>query len=360
MPGGVCAVLDYEVEHMTDYVAEMAVRVVMPESAVSDRFRKFVSQILTSTRLPSTTILLGMNYLAKRINTIKANPLVHGPYKASEGEVWRFLTVALLLASKFLDDNTFQNRSWSEVTSIPVSELNSLEFEWLAACHWQLYVNLDNTKDYQAWLEDWKSWQSTRKSEAEARIAQRNINFAMTRKLSELPAIQTAFSEHAHTLTSPISAYSSSRGSFEIARYSTSKPDMRGYDWPHTGYHHGQAPVTPPDSGYATPEHIVSASAMNANYNDWFSQGLSYNAGYQNNSTTAAAAAVAAAAATTTTNSNQMHGTAYYGRANAYANQYTYSPWDSGMSDCSCCAGCHVPSKNYFGASHAYNQAVVG
>ena len=72
MPGGVCAVLDYEVEMMAEYVSEMATRVVMPRSSVNAAFRKFVSQILTSTRLPTTTILLGLNYLAKRINMICA------------------------------------------------------------------------------------------------------------------------------------------------------------------------------------------------------------------------------------------------------------------------------------------------
>ncbi|KAJ4150780.1 hypothetical protein LMH87_011515 [Akanthomyces muscarius] len=129
MPGGVCAVLDYEVDMMAEYVAEMATRLVTPDATVSSPFRKFVTQILTSTRLPSTTILLGMNYLAKRINAMKGQG---GPYKASEGQVWRYLTVSLLLGSKFLDDNTFQNRSWSEVSGISVAELNSLELGSIA------------------------------------------------------------------------------------------------------------------------------------------------------------------------------------------------------------------------------------
>jgi hypothetical protein len=95
MPGGVCAVLDYEVDAMAEYVAEMATRVVTPDSTVTSPFRKFVSQILTSTRLPRTTILLGMNYLAKRMNALKSQ----GAYKATEGQVWRYLTVSLLLGS---------------------------------------------------------------------------------------------------------------------------------------------------------------------------------------------------------------------------------------------------------------------
>jgi hypothetical protein len=65
--GGVCAVLDYEIDQITEYVAEMAQRIVLPGTPVSPAFRKFVSGLLSSTRLPSTTILLGMNYLARRM-----------------------------------------------------------------------------------------------------------------------------------------------------------------------------------------------------------------------------------------------------------------------------------------------------
>ena len=57
MPGGVCAVLDYEVELMAEYVAEMSTRLAMGTSRAPDSFRKFISQILSSTRLPRTTIL---------------------------------------------------------------------------------------------------------------------------------------------------------------------------------------------------------------------------------------------------------------------------------------------------------------
>lgn len=159
MPGGVCAVLDYETDLMVEYVAEMAMRIILPNTNVTVAFRKFVSQILTSTRLPSTTILLGMNYLAKRVNSLNAA----GPFKPLEGEAWRMLTVSLLLGSKFLDDNTFQNRSWSEVSGIPVSELNTMEHQWLEQCGWVLYVNLDRSHDFNAWLNNWKDWQETKK-----------------------------------------------------------------------------------------------------------------------------------------------------------------------------------------------------
>lgn len=143
---------------MSEYVAEVVRRAATPNTAATPAFCKSVTQILTLTRLPSTTILLGMNYLANRVNVLKGQ----GHYITSEGQLWRYLTVSLLLGSKFLDDKTFQNRLWAQASGIAVSELGSLELDWLQALSWRLYVNLDLNKDYQEWLENWREWKQTK------------------------------------------------------------------------------------------------------------------------------------------------------------------------------------------------------
>jgi hypothetical protein len=95
-----------------------------------------------------------MNYLSKRVNGLKAI----GTFHPIEGQVWRMLIIALLLGSKFLDDNTFQNRTWSEVSGISVAELNKLEADWLVGIDWNLYVNLERSEGYNAWLDNWGQW----------------------------------------------------------------------------------------------------------------------------------------------------------------------------------------------------------
>lgn len=332
MPGGVCAVLDYEVEVMAEYVAEMAMRVVSPETPVTSPFRKFVNQILTSTRLPSTTVLLGLNYLAKRINTCKSQ----GPFKASEGQVWRLLTVSLVLGSKFLDDNTFQNRSWSEVSGIAVSELNSLENEWLAACHWQLYVNLDKSNDYQAWLDNWKTWLATKKRQA-AQV------HAASQRVATLSPIETSFMRP-HDLPSPpyIATQPAMLRSFDYARYNA-KDMAHGHAyhaqdamWGHPQYRAGpQAPITPPDSGYSTPDYVSSATSANGRYQDWFAQAaMQYSAYHQ------------------THNHNP-----YYSRHHGHGH---YPYWDPAIAECNC-SQCHMPmAKQPFFVPHAYSQPVMG
>jgi hypothetical protein len=353
MPGGVCAVLDYEVDMMAEYVAEMAMRVVIPTASVTTAFRKFVSQVLTSTRLPSTTILLGMNYLAKRVNTLNAT----GGFKTHEGQVWRMLTVSLLLGSKFLDDNTFQNRSWSEVSGIAVQELNSMENEWLRNIDWSLYVNLDKSGDYNAWLKNWKDWETNKKREQLVQKQQQQV--AARERLAPLV---TSLRTDIRTNTQPhplayegwtpeeISDYERMRlaraagKSFRPRENSWAKQYQN--NWP-------TAPLTPPDSGYGTPEYLNSATSLNSRYNEWFSSAMA--TGYRGYQSTAP-----------TAHSGYNRGSSHYQQQQQqpyyhhhYGNQ---GIWDANVAECNCSqcmATLHKPT-HYFHNHHAYGQPVMG
>lgn len=173
--GGVAAHLDYEMDEMVDFVSamtqgmydifasgicladiDMARSVLNSNSLPSQDFRKFTSQVLTSTRLPSSTILLGMLYLSKRMVTVSKKRT----WGDSAREMRSLLIVALVLGSKFLDDNTFQNRSWSEVSNIPVQEINRLEFYWLADIKWDLHIDQEDPDGLKAWLDHWTYFQA--------------------------------------------------------------------------------------------------------------------------------------------------------------------------------------------------------
>lgn len=174
--GGVAAHLDYEMDRMSDFVAEMAqgmydlfetnitiadidlVRSIYPGSSVPPQFRKYVFQILSSTRLPSSTILLGLFYLASRVRLLSSKRAFT---KTDSSQVYRMLTVALLLGSKFLDDNTFQNKSWAEVSNIPVAELNHMELEWLFAFDWKIHDRIYDKQDgFASWRAHWDTWRT--------------------------------------------------------------------------------------------------------------------------------------------------------------------------------------------------------
>ncbi|KAH8203928.1 hypothetical protein TruAng_001870 [Truncatella angustata] len=345
MPGGVCAVLDYEVEMMAEYVADMSMRVVMPNASVTGAFRKFVSQVLTSTRLPSTTILLGLNYLAKRVNTLQAA----GVWKTNEGQVWRMLTVSLLLGSKFLDDNTFQNRSWSEVSGIAVQELNTMENEWLRHIDWSLYVNLDKSGDYNAWLQNWKDWEANKKRELLAHKQQQAA--AARERLAPLVTTNIRTNTQHHPLSyegwtpEEISDYERGR----LARAPGKSYRSRENSWAQAQqYQNGwSAPLTPPDSGYGTPEYMNSAASLSTRYNDWFSSAIP-NSGYRGYQT---------AAPTLHSNYNRNG----YQQQTHYNHYGSQSIWDANVAECNCSqcmATLHKPT-HYF-QHHAYGQPVMG
>jgi hypothetical protein len=345
MPGGVCQVLDYEVELMADYVSEMATRIVMPRATVNAAFRKFVSQILTSTRLPSTTILLGMNYLAKRVNMMTAA----GQTNHTEGQIWRMLTISLLLGSKFLDDNTFQNKSWSEVSGIPVQELNTLEYEWLGAIGWCLYVNMDESKDYNAWLKNWKDWLDNKKRQQTQTTVSRERAAAMVPPIETDATRLRAYSNWHQQQIAEYERLSSRKRNQHQGPYQREQqgPWMYPVQW--------HAPMTPPDSGYGTPEYPNSAASLNAQYNDWFDRAISHSA------------SSAPRQFQQPTSFAPFHHNAHQQR-NHQANyppfyNYCQSIWDHpNVSDCACvnCVGfAHQKQQPYF-AAHAYGQPVVG
>ena len=116
-------------------------------------FRKWVHQVLCATRLPSATILLSMFYLSTRMPMITAQT-------KTDSHLFRLLTIALVLGSKFLDDNTFINRSWSEVSGIPVADLNHLETEWLVAIDFKLHRDPSEQQGWRSWSEHWLDYQS--------------------------------------------------------------------------------------------------------------------------------------------------------------------------------------------------------
>lgn len=172
--GGVAAHLDYEMQQMVDFVAETVqgmyalyesgicladidiTRSVNAKSLVLPAFRKYVLQLLASTRLPRTTILLGMYYLATRMTMMSAS----GECSSGNGQIYQMLVTSLLLGSKFLDDNTLKNCSWSEVSNIPIGELNLLEIQWLSAIDWEMHISPDDNQGFALWHKHWNCWQA--------------------------------------------------------------------------------------------------------------------------------------------------------------------------------------------------------
>ncbi|KAL8715680.1 MAG: hypothetical protein Q9225_006318 [Loekoesia sp. 1 TL-2023] len=261
--GGVAAHLDYEMDQMAEFVSEMAqgmydlyesricladidiLRSVNPNISVAPTFRKYVLQVLSSTRLPSSTILLGLHYLATRMSMLSSGSC----YPLGKGQVYHMLTTALLLGSKFLDDNTFQNRSWSEVSNIPVSELNVLEIEWLVAIGWDLHVDPEDCQGFTLWRTHWQRWQAKRLEVSldSLKLTPLDVNLQRLQQVSK-------------TQCSPVSMYSPvyNETTYRSAgAHNHTIPQWRatGYDqWASIRAKTDYSPPSAPETGPTTPE----------------------------------------------------------------------------------------------------------
>lgn len=128
-------------EHSTSSAAAFAAG-----GEVSPAFRRFAHQVLAQTLLSPTAFLLGLlfalrvPYLAVDASgTVdpEAVELLASPPSAAP---FKLLTLGLMMANKHLDDNTFLNKTWSEVTGIPLPELNKLEQYYLIRCNYEIAI----------------------------------------------------------------------------------------------------------------------------------------------------------------------------------------------------------------------------
>jgi len=247
--GGVSAHLDYDMEEMTDFVGTMAQSLVlgqMSHDKLLPSYRKFVYQILSSTRLPSSTILLGLCYLRERMT----QPQMSGMAR-QDNNVYRLLTISLLLASKFLDDNTFQNKSWSEVTNIPVQELNLLEKDWLKEIRWNLHIDPEGTKGFSQYKSTWEAWVKRKAAAATPALAPIDTTNLRSRSHSTYSPVQPypAQQQQQSIYTPPHSTVMTDR-SIHLPPVRATQPTEGYWGWNLADY----SPPSAPQTGPTTPE----------------------------------------------------------------------------------------------------------
>ncbi|KAF1835583.1 hypothetical protein BDW02DRAFT_282614 [Decorospora gaudefroyi] len=114
---------------------------LVPDAHPTTGFRKWVATILTTTQVAQNVILLALLFIYRLKQT---NPTVKG----KPGSEYRLLTVALMLGNKFLDDNTYTNKTWAEVSGISVQEVHIMEVEFLSNMRYSLFTS----------KEKWEEW----------------------------------------------------------------------------------------------------------------------------------------------------------------------------------------------------------
>ncbi|KAM3422742.1 hypothetical protein BST61_g227 [Cercospora zeina] len=118
-------------------------RSLTPDAKPTTGFRKWVTTILSTTCVAQNVVMLALLFIYR---LKKLNPTVRG----KPGSEYRLLTVALMLGNKFLDDNTYTNKTWAEVSGINVAEVHIMEVEFLSNMKYNLFTSEQN----------WAQWQS--------------------------------------------------------------------------------------------------------------------------------------------------------------------------------------------------------
>ena len=114
---------------------------LVPDAHPTIGFKKWVTTILTTTQVAQNVILLALLFIYRLKLT---NPTVKG----KPGSEYRLLTVALMLGNKFLDDNTYTNKTWADVSGISVQEVHIMEVEFLSNMRYSLFTS----------KEKWEEW----------------------------------------------------------------------------------------------------------------------------------------------------------------------------------------------------------
>lgn len=139
----------FETSSTLEYAESLALEAPVDRGLNADAipaigFRKWVTTILSTTQVGKNVILLGLMFIYR---LKKFNPSVSG----KRGSEFRLLTIALMLGNKFLDDNTYTNKTWAEVSGISVTEIHIMEVEFLSNMRYDLYVS----------ESEWKDWKTT-------------------------------------------------------------------------------------------------------------------------------------------------------------------------------------------------------
>ncbi|KAL2005485.1 hypothetical protein VTN00DRAFT_2696 [Thermoascus crustaceus] len=114
---------------------------LVPEAIPTIGFQKWVTTILSTTQVSQNVILLALMFIYR---LKKFNPGVRG----KKGSEFRLMTIALMMGNKFLDDNTYTNKTWAEVSGISVQEIHIMEVEFLSNVRYNLFVS----------REEWTQW----------------------------------------------------------------------------------------------------------------------------------------------------------------------------------------------------------
>jgi hypothetical protein len=101
------------------------------------RFLRFCREVLSTTQVSTSVITLALIY----VHRLKA---AHPHLKGRDGSEFRLAISSLMLANKILDDNTYLNKTWAEISGMPLIEISKMEVEFWLGLKMELHIGKDD------------------------------------------------------------------------------------------------------------------------------------------------------------------------------------------------------------------------
>lgn len=133
--------------------------------------KQLIHRILFATAIPHSAVFLALWYIFRlpispqtvvyAQDTARArfrDSLKNGSTYLIEGYMMRVFTAGIMLADKWVNDQTFQLRTWHEITGIPKTVLRNLEVAAMGVLEYNLRVS---GNEWQMWLGHLTSWHSS-------------------------------------------------------------------------------------------------------------------------------------------------------------------------------------------------------
>jgi len=143
----------------------------------SSRFVSFSENLLTTTQVSSSVILLALLYIYRLKSR---HPELHG----QEGSEYRLSVTSLMLANKWLDDHTYLNKTWSELSGIELKDVTKMEREFWSGLGMDISCS---DAEFQVWLKQVENMTARREVKIQRRandIRARQLQIRRARNLS--------------------------------------------------------------------------------------------------------------------------------------------------------------------------------
>ena len=108
--------------------------------------KQYLARILNYSEAEESTLIIALIYI-DRLNCISS--VILTPYN-----IHRILFIAILLAIKYNEDNTYDFEYYSQVAGISVKELKVIEFEFVCLLKFKLFINKKEFDEYKLYIDD--------------------------------------------------------------------------------------------------------------------------------------------------------------------------------------------------------------